>query len=64
LGDFTRTGSANHQEFKRAQILLAAAEAHPMGDAELAKAIGVSQATIYSTRSGIVKLTFLAAPKM
>lgn len=51
LGDFTRTGRANHQEFKRAQILLAAAEPAVVTDAELAKAIGVSTATIYNTRS-------------
>ena len=51
LEQFTGTGSAHHQAFKRAQILLAADEAGRMGDAELAKVIGVSKATVYNTRS-------------
>ncbi len=50
LEHFTRTGSANHQEFKRAQLLLAVDEPNQLNDAELAKAIGVSRATIYNTR--------------
>lgn len=48
LERLTSRGSVNHQAFKRAQILLAANK--PISDAELAKAIGVSQATIYNTR--------------
>ncbi len=51
LEQFTSNGSVNHQAFKRAQILLAAAEPAVVTDAELAKIIGVSQATIYNTRS-------------
>jgi len=50
LRRFTHSGSANHQAFKRAQILLATDEPNRMGDAELAKAIGVSKATVYNTR--------------
>ncbi len=56
LEHFTRTGSVNHQAFKRAQILLAAAEPSRMGDAELAQAIGVSKATVYNTRSRYLTL--------
>jgi hypothetical protein len=50
LEQFTNRGSVNHQAFKRAQILLAADKPKPIRDAELAKAIGVSEATIYNTR--------------
>ncbi len=50
LEHFTGAGSAHHQAFKRAQILLATDEPNRMGDAELAKAIGVSKATVYNTR--------------
>lgn len=56
LEHFTGAGSANHQAFKRAQILLAADEPNRMGDAELAKAIGVSKATVYNTRSRYLAL--------
>jgi transposase len=56
LEQFTGTGSAHHQAFKRAQILLAAAEPSRMGDAELAQAIGVSKATVYNTRSRYLTL--------
>ena len=51
LEHFTRTGNAHHQAFKRAQILLAVGKPDHRGDAELAKAIGVSKATVYNTRS-------------
>lgn len=51
LEPFTGAGSAHHQAFKRAQILLAVDEPNRMGDAELAKAIGVSKATVYNSRS-------------
>ncbi len=50
LEQFTSSGKVNHQAFKRAQILLATAEAKTLTDAELANVIGVSQATIYNTR--------------
>lgn len=50
LERFTHMGSANHQAFKRAQILLATDEPNHINDAELAKAIGVSRATVYNTR--------------
>lgn len=50
LEQFTSSGKVNHQAFKRAQILLAAAEPETVTDAELAKVIGVSEATIYNTR--------------
>jgi transposase len=50
LEQFTGRGNVNHQAFKRAQILLAAAEAEQLKDAQLAKIIGVSGATIYNTR--------------
>ncbi len=56
LENFTRTGNAHHQAFKRAQILLAADQSNRMGDAELAKAIGVSKATVYNTRSRYLAL--------
>ena len=47
---FTQSGSKNHQEFKRAQILLAADERIGMKDAEIAKALRVNEATVYNTR--------------
>ena len=48
---FSRTGSAKVQEFKRAQILLAADEGGAgLKDADIAKALGGSHATVYSTR--------------
>lgn len=50
LYHFTQSGRKNHQEFKRAQILLAADERIGMKDAQIAKALGVSEATVYSTR--------------
>lgn len=49
---FTQSGSKNHQEFKRAQILLAADEGVGMKDKEIARAVGVSEATVYNTRRG------------
>ncbi len=56
LEHFTGRGSAHHQAFKRAQILLAADEPNRMGDAELAKAVGVSKATVYNVRSRYLAL--------
>ena len=56
LEDFTGSGSAHHQAFKRAQILLAADEPNGLGDAELAKVIGVSKATVYNVRSRCLAL--------
>lgn len=50
LYDFTQSGAKNHQAFKRAQILLAADEQVGMKDQEIAKAVGVSEATVYHTR--------------
>ncbi len=56
LEHFTGSGSAHHQAFKRAQILLAADEPNRMGDAEIALAVGVSRATIYNVRSRYLAL--------
>jgi transposase len=56
LEHFVGTGSAHHQAFKRAQILLAADEPKRMGDAEIAKAVGVSKATVYNTRRRCLEL--------
>jgi transposase len=50
LEQFIGRGSVNHQAFKREQILLAAAELEQITAAELAKVIGMSEATIYNTR--------------
>ncbi len=47
---FTQSGSKNHQAFKRAQILLAADASIGMKDTEIAKVVGVSEATVYNTR--------------
>jgi putative transposase len=47
---FTQSGRKNHQEFKRAQILLASDERIGMKDAQIANALGVSEATVYNTR--------------
>ena len=48
---YTQSGSQNHQAFKRAQILLAVDEySDAMKDADIAKIVGVSPATIYNTR--------------
>ena len=47
---FTQSGNKNHQAFKRAQILLAADEEVGMKDDEIARAVGVSEATVYNTR--------------
>lgn len=44
------------QAFKRAQILLAADEPKRMGDAEIARAVGVSKATAYNVRSRYLAL--------
>lgn len=56
LEHFTGAGSAHHQAFKRAQILLAADEPNRMGDAEIARAVGVSKATVYNVRSRYLTL--------
>lgn len=56
LEQFTGAGSAQHQAFKRAQILLAADEPNRMGDTETTRAIGVSKATVYNTRSHYLAL--------
>jgi transposase len=56
LEHFTGSGSAHHQGFKRAQILLAADEPNRMGDAEIARAVGVSKATVYNVRSRYLAL--------
>ncbi len=56
LEHFTGAGSVHHQAFKRAQILLAADEPGRRGDAEIAKTIGVSKATVYNTRSRYLAL--------
>lgn len=56
LEHFTGSGSAHHQAFKRAQILLAVDAPNCRGDAELAKVIGVSKATVYNTRSRYLAL--------
>lgn len=50
LEAFTGSGSVHHQAFKRAQILLAADEPNRVGDAEIARVIGVSKATVYNVR--------------
>jgi transposase len=50
LEHFTGAGSANYQAFKRAQILLAADGPNRMGDAEIARTVGVSKATVYNVR--------------
>ncbi len=46
---FAHSGSANAQAFKRTQILLAA-DGEGVKDGEIAKAVGVSEATVYNTR--------------
>ncbi len=56
LEHFTGAGSAHHQAFKRAQILLAADKPNRMGDADIAKAVGVSKATVYNVRSRYLAL--------
>ncbi len=57
LEHFTGAGRAHHQAFKRAQILLAADEPNRiMGDAEIAKTLGVSKATVYNVRSRYLAL--------
>jgi putative transposase len=55
LEQFTSSDKVNHQAFKRAQILLASAEAKTVTDAEVANIIGVSEATIYNTRRRYLK---------
>ena len=51
LYSFTQSGSQNHQAFKRAQVLLAVNEhGSELKDADIAKVVGVSSATIYNTR--------------
>lgn len=56
LEHFTGSGRAHHQAFKRAQILLAADEPNRMGDAEIARVVGVSRATVYNVRSRYLAL--------
>jgi len=52
----------HHQAFKRAQILLAADEPNRMGDAEIARAVGV-RATVYNVRSRYLALGVEATVK-
>ena len=63
LQRFTHSGSANHQAFKRAQILLAADAPGRINDPELAKAVGVSKATVYNTRNRYLALGVEATVK-
>jgi len=57
LYKFTQSGSANHQAFKRAQILLAVNEyGAEMKDNDIANIIGVNPTTLYKTRERYLKM--------